>query len=103
MFIYNITMKVSWEIHDEWLMWLKNYHIPAILDYNCFSESRLLKLEEIDENDGPTYAVQFTALSKDDYNRYIALHANEIFTVEQKFWGMKLFTFSTLMEILPLE
>lgn len=93
-------MKVDWEIHDDWLNWLKNYHIPAIIDYKCFKEAKLLKLQEIDESDGATYAIQFFAESKSDYNRYIKLFANEIYTIEQKFWGTKVFSFATLMEVL---
>ena len=98
MFIYNVTIKVDWHIHEEWLAWLKTCHIPAILDYGCFSGSKLLKLQEVDESDGPTYAMQFFAASKADYNRYIELYANEILTIERNFWNNKMYTFGTLMQ-----
>lgn len=99
MFIYNITLKVSWSAHDEWLQWLKTYHIAAIMELGCFEKSQLLRLHNIDESDGATYALQFYAGSKSDYNRYIELHAAEIAIIEQRFWGMKVVSFATLMEI----
>lgn len=99
MFIYNITIKVDWDIHEQWLEWFKTYHVPAILDYKCFYEAKLLKLHEIDESDGATYAVQFFAESKANYNRYIELYANEVSTIERNFWNMKVMTFGTLMQV----
>ncbi len=99
MYIYNVTIKVDWSIHEKWLEWLKTYHIPAILDYGCFTNARLLQLQEIDESDGPTYAVQFFAEAKADYNRYIELYANEIITIERNFWNNKMYTFHTLMQV----
>ncbi len=99
MFIYNVTFKVSWNAHDKWLEWLRSYHIPAIMEYNSFSAHKLLKLHNLDESDGATYALQLFADSKADYNRYVELHANEVATIEQRFWGMEVFSFSTLMEI----
>ena len=28
MIIYNVTMNVESDIHDEWLNWMRNTHIP---------------------------------------------------------------------------
>ena len=100
MYIYNVTTKIDWDIHEKWMEWLKDHYIPSILDYGCFTKATLLKLQEIDESDGPTYAIQFYAISKADYNRYIELYAYEILTIEKNYWNNKMTTFGTLMQIM---
>jgi len=67
--IYNITLKVEAQIADEWLQWMITEHIPEVLKTGCFYDYTILKLLEIDEEEGPTYAIQYRAESKADYNR----------------------------------
>jgi hypothetical protein len=31
MILYNVTVSVDPEIHDEWLAWMKSKHIPDVL------------------------------------------------------------------------
>src|SRR2546423_3541722 len=69
--IYNVTIKVEPQIADAWLQWLLEEHIPAIMQTSCFTYYKLVKLLEVDDSDGPTYAIQYHAASKDDYNKYI--------------------------------
>ena len=44
MIIYNVTIKVEAQIADEWLQWLLNEHIPAVIQTNCFVEYKVLRL-----------------------------------------------------------
>lgn len=54
MLIYNITTKVDHSIADAWLQWMKEEHIPEVIATGCFSQSRILRLLEVDETDGLT-------------------------------------------------
>jgi hypothetical protein len=64
MFLYNVTIKVKAEIHTDWLEWLKTEHIPDVMSSDCFSSSKVLRLLEVDDSEGPTFAVQYVAESK---------------------------------------
>ena len=64
MIIYNITIKVQPSIKNDWLQWLQNEHIPGMIQTGCFTKATILHLLEIDDSEGPTYAVQYFAESK---------------------------------------
>jgi hypothetical protein len=98
MFIYNVTTKVDWSIHEEWVDWMIKEHMPALIQTNCFTHFQLLRLRELDETDGPTYVAQYFSESKSQYNRYIELHAAKLRGDTEKNWGDKLVAFRSLME-----
>jgi hypothetical protein len=99
MFIYNVTTKVDWSIHDAWVKWMQEIHIPEVMAAECFENVQFVRLLEIDEEDGPTYAAQFTAPSKAMYNRYIEKHAPSLREKANAEWGNKYISFRTLMQI----
>ena len=97
--IYNITVKVEQHIADEWLLWLLNEHIPDIMRTGCFVDFRVVRLLAIDFSEGPTYAIQYQAISKADYNRYTELHAAEMRKKSFAKWGEQFIAFRSLMEV----
>jgi very-short-patch-repair endonuclease len=99
MLIYNVTIKADNSIADVWLQWLLNEHIPEVMNTNCFSSYKVVRLLEIDDNEGPTYAIQYTAESKADYNRYIELHAPLLRQKSIDKWGNAFIAFRSLMEV----
>ena len=99
MIFYNVTIKVDPSIHAEWLSWLKQEHIPEIIGTGCFTRAVILKLLEIDEGEGPTYAIQYHAESKEMYNRYIGLHAAGMRQKSYEKWGNGFIAFRTVMEV----
>ena len=64
MIIYNVTIKVSKSIADNWMQWLKEEHIPDVTGTGCFTTANILQLLEIDDDEGPTYAIQYFAESR---------------------------------------
>ncbi len=99
MFIYNVTLKIHSSIQQEWLQWLKEIHIPEVMGTECFTEFKILRLLEIDDSEGPTYAVQYTAESKAAYNQYIEKYAGEMRDRSFKKWGDKFIAFRSVMQI----
>lgn len=99
MIVYNITLKIHESIKNEWLAWAQEVHIPEVMGTGYFSQSRLLRLLEIDDSEGPTYAIQFTAESKATYNAYIEKHAPEMRQRSFDKWGDKFIAFRSLMQI----
>ena len=99
MIIYNVTIKVAEPIHDAWLQWLQQEHVPEVVGTGCFTHAVITRLLETDESEGPTYAVQYHSESKALYNRYIEKFAG---TMRQKSfdkWGNQFIAFRSVMQI----
>jgi hypothetical protein len=99
MIIYNVTIKPDWSIHDEWLQWMQQEHIPEMLSTQLFYKHKMLRLLEVDEAEGPTYAVQYHAHNIDDYHRYISEFAATQREKGIRKWGDKFIAFRSLMQI----
>src|SRR3954469_13955108 len=99
MIIYNITLKVDRHIANEWLQWVKKEHIPEIMHTNCFTDFKIVRLLDVDDSEGPTYAIQFTSASKSDYNRYIELHDDRFIKKSFDKWGEQFIAFRSVMEV----
>jgi hypothetical protein len=99
MIIYNVTVKVEQQIAEKWLNWLRTEHIPEIMNTGCFTDYKIVRLLEIDDSDGPTYAIQYSATTKDDYNKYIDLHSSEFIKKSFDKWGEQFIAFRSVMEV----
>lgn len=99
MILYNVTIKVHDSIHKEWLQWLKEIHVPDVMQTQCFSSFKILRLLEIDETEGPTYAVQYFAESKALFNLYIEKFAKQMRDNSFTKWGDKFIAFRSVMQI----
>jgi hypothetical protein len=99
MFIYNVTIKVHSSIQAEWLIWMKNEHIPEVIQTGCFTHATILRLLEIDDSEGPTYAIQYHAESKSLYNNYIEKHSAQLKEKSYQKWGNQFIAFRSLMQV----
>jgi hypothetical protein len=99
MIIYNVTIKVDAQIADAWLQWISYEHIPDVLSTKCFTGYKLVRLLEVDDSEGPTYAIQYHAESKADYNRYIEQHATTMRKKSFDKWGEKFIAFQSVMQV----
>ena len=99
MFVYNVTIKVANKISADWLDWLKEEHIPEVMATGCFQKYTLLRLLEVDDSEGPTYAIQYKAESKSAYNNYIEKHAQLLRQKSFDKWGDNFIAFRSVMQI----
>ena len=99
MFIYNVTLKIDWSIEKDWLSWMLDEHMPEVLNTGCFEKYQLLRLIEVDETDGPTFAAQYTATSREAYNKYITLYAEGLRQKSFDKWGNRFIAFRSVMEV----
>ncbi len=99
MIIYNATTKVSHTIHKEWLQWMLDIHIPEVLGTGCFEKHQVLRLLETDETEGFTYAFQYYAVSRAQYNRYIEIYGPALRQQTVDKWGANIIAFRSLMEV----
>lgn len=99
MVIYNVTVKVEAQIADAWLQWMLNEHIACMMKTGCFVDYKVVRLLEVDDSEGPTYAIQYYAQSKADYNRYIEIHSSKMHKFSFEKWGDQFIAFRSVMEV----
>ncbi|HUQ64612.1 MAG TPA: DUF4286 family protein [Flavitalea sp.] len=100
MIIYNITTLVSWPIHDDWKQWLMNEYIPALMSTKLFSNYQVVRLMEVNEDEGPTYALQLYLNNASDFNNFRASHLELFLKKEKSAWGDYATSFASLMEVI---
>ncbi len=99
MIIYNVTIKVDHSIAQDWITWLKEEHIPDVISTNCFTHAVILHLLDVDESDGITYAVQYHAADKKQYDLYVEKFAAIMRQKGFDKWGDKFIAFRSLMQV----
>ena len=99
MFIYNVTIKVQDAVKEEWLSWLQEIHIPQVIGTGCFTQATILRLLEVDDSEGPTYAIQYLAPSKALYDQYIKEFAPLMRQRSFDQWGDRFIAFRSVMQV----
>jgi hypothetical protein len=99
MLIYNVTVNIDHDVHDEWLEWMKTKHIPDVMKSKMFTEYRLCRLLNTDEEEGYTYAVQYTCNSMEQFDEYTNLHAPALKAAYQKKFEGKFVAFRSLLGV----
>jgi len=65
-----------------------------------FSAYTFCRLLEQDDNEGNTYAVQYTAARAENYQQYIQLYAPLIRKKAQEKWGDAIISFHSALEVI---
>ena len=99
MITYNVTINVEDDIHEKWLDWMINKHIPDVMATKMFSAYKIMRIISRQEDEtGQTYAIQYKAKNIDDYNLYQRDFAPKLQADTQKLFGGKFVAFRTLLE-----
>lgn len=99
MVLYNVTIKVDKDIVDEWVSWMKDEHMPELLQTGLFTDAKLFRLLEVDEEDGITYSAQYFCKNMADYDSYIDNHAADMRAKGIARYGDRFVAFRTIMQI----
>ncbi len=98
MYIYNVTTNIQEDIHDQWLEWMKNEHIPDMLNTRKFTRAIMSRIMVKEEMGGITYSVQYTAENREMLQKYYEENAGELRSKSTAFEG-KFVSFRTEMQI----
>ncbi|HTI12375.1 MAG TPA: DUF4286 family protein [Puia sp.] len=99
MIVYNVTIKVNWKILEEWLAWVLEREIPAVLGSGLFESYRFFRLLEQDEEEGPTFVVQYFTLTLENYQQYMLEFAPARQEESRNKWGDGTIAFRTIMSL----
>lgn len=100
MYIYNVTVKVDHTRADEWLVWMREKHIPMVMETGYFVGHRLCRLVDEGDVDGITFAIQYTCNELDDFLTYKLTKAPQLQKDHSEKFGSDFVAFRTLMEVL---
>ena len=99
MIIYNVTTNIHESVHDQWLQWMQQKHIPEILATGKFSSARIVKVLIEEEMGGTTYSVQYTTDSKATLEKYYQEDAPKLRDEALQLFGDKMLSFRTELEL----
>ncbi|SDS28375.1 DUF4286 family protein [Gramella sp. MAR_2010_147] len=99
MIIYNVTINVQEDIHDKWIKWMKEEHIPDMLATKKFTKALMTKVLVQEAMGGITYSVQYTTESKEMLEKYYTENADEMRSRSKAFEG-KFVAFRTELEVI---
>jgi hypothetical protein len=99
--LYNVTIIIDHTVHEEWLVWMKTIHIPAVMASGQFISHTMSKIIEDGHNaDGVTYAIHYIAPDILAYEHYQKNHAPQLQEETQRRYNGKFGAFRTCMEII---
>lgn len=98
MYIYNVTINIQEEVHDQWLEWMKKEHIPEMLATGKFSKALMSRVMVEEAMGGITYSVQYTTSGRETLQRYYEEDAVRLRSRTKLFEG-KFVAFRTEMEV----
>lgn len=98
MHIYNVTINIDESVHDEWVKWMKEEHIPDMLATGKFTQALMSRVLVKEAMGGITYSVQYQTKDRETLNLYYQEDAERLRKESKRFEGKAVY-FRTEMEI----
>lgn len=98
MLIYNVTTGVDKKIEQEWLVWMREVHIPDVMKTQMFLGFRIYRVLTAEQDDTVSYAIQYQAQSINQLEQYLDKFAPALREEVKKKFGDKAVSFRTLLE-----
>lgn len=99
MILYNVTINIDHDVHDEWLQWMKEKHIPDVMSTGLFLENKIARILA-EEEGGKAYSIQYLMRSMDDYETYQRDHAPRLQAEHSERYAGKFGAFRTLLHVI---
>ena len=98
MLIYNVTVGVDKSIEQEWLLWMREVHIPDVMRTQMFVSHKIYKILTTENEDNVSYAIQYSARSLNELEVYLEKFAPALREESHKKFGDRQASFRTLLE-----
>ena len=100
MILYNVTLTVDLDVHQEWAAWMRAQHIPDVMSTGMFLSYRFSKLLDHGHEDAEIYTVQYLCKDRAHILRYQAEFAPDLQKEVRDKYAGKFAVFRTLMEVI---
>jgi gamma-glutamylcyclotransferase (GGCT)/AIG2-like uncharacterized protein YtfP len=100
MYIYNVTVNIESAVHDQWVSWMREFHIPEMISTGKFIQATLSRVLIDEETGGITYSVQYRCLNREVLEAYYLEDAPRMRLQVQKKFPDRFVAFRTEMQII---
>ncbi|MEC7263963.1 MAG: DUF4286 family protein [Bacteroidota bacterium] len=102
MLIYNVTINIDADVHDDWLVWMRDKHIPDMLNTGKFSHAKMVRVL-VEDDGGITYSIQYTTPDRKTLEAYYRDDAERLRGYAQKLFPNKFVAFRTELEVISQQ
>lgn len=99
MILYNVTVSINPEIETEWTKYMREIHIPEVLETGLFKEARFCRVHG-EEEGGVTYATGYLCHNQEAYDQYISQHADRLRKSFHGKWEGHYAAFRTILTVI---
>jgi len=98
MILYNVTISIDATVEEEWLQWMKEIHIPDVMNTGLFIDNKICRIHA-EEEGGKSYSIQYLATSWSEYNQYQDMFALKLQQEHTLKFSGKFAAFRTILEV----
>lgn len=96
--IYNVTVSIEPDVEQAWITWMRNVHIPEVVEAGGFTEARFSRV--LNGEGDNSYSIQYLAESMDVYENYRNTAAARMQQKAKDLFENKFVAFRTLLELI---
>ncbi len=98
MILYNVTFGIDKEIEPEWVLWMKQTHIPDVLSTGAFTGHKFYKVLSHEVEGSVSYCIQYFTPSIVQFNQYLERFASKFQEQHRQLFKDRHVAFNTLLE-----
>ena len=98
MILYNVTISIDTNVEEEWLKWMKEIHIPDVMNTGLFIDNKICRIHA-EEEGGKSYSIQYLAKSWNEYNQYKDTFSQKLQQEHTLKFSGKFAAFRTILEV----
>ncbi|ELR70942.1 hypothetical protein C900_03225 [Fulvivirga imtechensis AK7] len=98
MVLYNVTVGIDIDVEEEWLNWMREHHIPAVMNTGMFIEHKIFKVLSQEEEQSVSYSIQYFAENIDKVVEYLNSYAPPLVEAHRARYKDRHVAFRTLLE-----
>ncbi len=99
MILYNVTINIEKDVEEEWIQWMKDFHIPNVMATGIFQENKIFKILHETEDNTVNYSIQYFTDSMEKIETYQTQHAPKLQAEVKGKYRDKLVSFRSLLEL----
>jgi len=100
MILYNVTITVDKDVHEDFLRWMRNTHIPDVMSTGMFLSYRISRLIGHEHEDSEIFSIQYLVQDMPTLVRYQSEFAPALQKDVRDHYEGKFAAFRTVMELI---
>ena len=100
MLLYNVTVTIDLDVHQDWLQWMRETHIPDVMNTGLFLSYRLCRLLTHEHTDAEMYTIQYAVSDLPTLQQYQQQFATALQDAHKLRYEGKYAAFRSVMEVI---